>query len=96
MRGTRKYIPGRVVAITQFLCAHRCNKHLLGLGQHVKKSLIDAGIIGYQFGTVGVRCAFPFTIAYCYAPLTSLCTWYTAMESVWEQKLCPTRFNLAT
>ncbi|KAI0335944.1 dihydroxy-acid and 6-phosphogluconate dehydratase [Cubamyces sp. BRFM 1775] len=31
-----------------------CNKHLLGLGQHVKKSLIDSGIIGYQFGTVGV------------------------------------------
>ncbi|KAI0354922.1 dihydroxy-acid and 6-phosphogluconate dehydratase [Trametes cingulata] len=31
-----------------------CNKHLLGLGQHIKKSLQDAGIIGYQFGTVGV------------------------------------------
>ncbi|KZT73717.1 dihydroxy-acid and 6-phosphogluconate dehydratase [Daedalea quercina L-15889] len=31
-----------------------CNKHLLGLGQQAKKSLIDAGIIGYQFGTVGV------------------------------------------
>ncbi|KAI1793411.1 dihydroxy-acid and 6-phosphogluconate dehydratase [Ganoderma leucocontextum] len=31
-----------------------CNKHLLGLGQHVKKSLVDAGLIGYQFGTVGV------------------------------------------
>ncbi|KAH9936382.1 dehydratase family-domain-containing protein [Fomitopsis serialis] len=31
-----------------------CNKHLLGLGQHVKKSLTDAGIIGYQYGTVGV------------------------------------------
>ncbi|KAF9817307.1 hypothetical protein IEO21_03567 [Rhodonia placenta] len=31
-----------------------CNKHLLGLGQDVKKSLTDAGIIGYQFGTVGV------------------------------------------
>ncbi|RPD62346.1 dihydroxy-acid and 6-phosphogluconate dehydratase [Lentinus tigrinus ALCF2SS1-7] len=31
-----------------------CNKHLLGVGQHIKKSLVDAGIIGYQFGTVGV------------------------------------------
>ncbi|KAH9947588.1 dihydroxy-acid/6-phosphogluconate dehydratase [Amylocystis lapponica] len=31
-----------------------CNKHLLGLGQSVKKSLQDEGIIGYQFGTVGV------------------------------------------
>lgn len=31
-----------------------CNRHLLGLGQEVKKSLTDAGIIGYQFGTVGV------------------------------------------
>ncbi|KAH8104920.1 dihydroxy-acid and 6-phosphogluconate dehydratase [Phellopilus nigrolimitatus] len=31
-----------------------CNKHILGLGQRIKKSLTDAGIIGYQFGTVGV------------------------------------------
>jgi len=31
-----------------------CNRHLLGLGQQVKKSLTDAGLIGYQFGTVGV------------------------------------------
>ncbi|KAF5319999.1 hypothetical protein D9611_011040 [Ephemerocybe angulata] len=31
-----------------------CNKHLLGLGQEVKASLIEAGLIGYQFGTVGV------------------------------------------
>ncbi|TEB39816.1 dihydroxy-acid dehydratase [Coprinellus micaceus] len=31
-----------------------CNKHLLGLGQEAKASLIDAGLIGYQFGTVGV------------------------------------------
>ncbi|KAI0346040.1 dihydroxy-acid dehydratase [Trametopsis cervina] len=31
-----------------------CNRHLLGLGQSVKKSLTDAGLIGYQFGTVGV------------------------------------------
>lgn len=34
----------------------RCNKHLLGLGQLVRKSLYDAGLIGYQFGVVGVRC----------------------------------------
>ncbi|KAL1745121.1 dihydroxy-acid/6-phosphogluconate dehydratase [Schizophyllum fasciatum] len=33
---------------------YRCNKHILGLGQDVKRSLIEAGIIGYQFGTVGV------------------------------------------
>jgi dihydroxy-acid dehydratase len=31
-----------------------CNKHILALGQRIKKSLVDAGIIGYQFGTVGV------------------------------------------
>ncbi|KAE8540697.1 dihydroxy-acid dehydratase [Cryptococcus gattii VGV] len=31
-----------------------CNRHILGLGQRVKKSLMNAGIIGYQFGTVGV------------------------------------------
>ncbi|KAF8195427.1 dihydroxy-acid and 6-phosphogluconate dehydratase [Pholiota molesta] len=28
--------------------------HLLGLGQEIKASLVDSGIIGYQFGTVGV------------------------------------------
>lgn len=27
---------------------------MLGLGQRVKKSVVDAGMIGYQFGTVGV------------------------------------------
>lgn len=32
----------------------RCNKHLLGLGQEIKASLTSAGLIGYQFGTVGV------------------------------------------
>ncbi|KAF8899716.1 dihydroxy-acid/6-phosphogluconate dehydratase [Mucidula mucida] len=31
-----------------------CNKHILGLGQDIKSSLKDAGLIGYQFGTVGV------------------------------------------
>ena len=34
--------------------SYRCNKHILGLGQDVKRSLTEAGIIGYQFGTVGV------------------------------------------
>ena len=31
-----------------------CNRHILGLGQRVKRSLMNAGLIGYQFGTVGV------------------------------------------
>ena len=31
-----------------------CNAHLLGLGQRVKKSINEAGLTGYQFGTVGV------------------------------------------
>jgi len=31
-----------------------CNRHLLGLGQRAKASLTKSGIVGYQFGTVGV------------------------------------------
>ncbi|EJD50886.1 dihydroxy-acid dehydratase [Auricularia subglabra TFB-10046 SS5] len=31
-----------------------CNKHLLDVGKEVKQSIASAGIIGYQFGTVGV------------------------------------------
>jgi dihydroxy-acid dehydratase len=31
-----------------------CNGHLLGLGQRAKVSLSNAGIVAYQFGTVGV------------------------------------------
>ncbi|KAK2465320.1 hypothetical protein APHAL10511_002674 [Amanita phalloides] len=31
-----------------------CNKHLLGLGQEIKASVYKSGMIGYQFGTVGV------------------------------------------
>ncbi|KAI9631652.1 hypothetical protein KEM48_014638 [Puccinia striiformis f. sp. tritici PST-130] len=31
-----------------------CNGHLLGLGQRIKRSLVGADLIGYQFGTVGV------------------------------------------
>ncbi|THH20096.1 hypothetical protein EW146_g1175 [Bondarzewia mesenterica] len=31
-----------------------CNRHLLGLGHRIKVSLANAGMVGYQFGTVGV------------------------------------------
>lgn len=31
-----------------------CNRHLLGLGQRIKQSLVKSGLIGYQYGTVGV------------------------------------------
>jgi len=31
-----------------------CNRHLLGFGQRVKQSMAKSGLIGYQFGTVGV------------------------------------------
>lgn len=31
-----------------------CNRHILALGQRIKKSLVNSGIVGYQFGTVGV------------------------------------------
>ena len=31
-----------------------CNRHILGLGQRIKKSLVESGIVGYQFGTIGV------------------------------------------
>ncbi|KAG1750927.1 dihydroxy-acid/6-phosphogluconate dehydratase [Suillus occidentalis] len=31
-----------------------CNRHLLGLGQEIKASLVESDLIGYQFGTVGV------------------------------------------
>lgn len=31
-----------------------CNSHLLGLGQKIKQSIFEAGLTGYQFGTVGV------------------------------------------
>lgn len=31
-----------------------CNKHILGLGQRIKKSMAASNITGYQFGTVGV------------------------------------------
>ncbi|KAI9632288.1 dihydroxy-acid dehydratase [Dioszegia hungarica] len=31
-----------------------CNQHILGLGQRIKKSLVKSGIIGYQYGVVGV------------------------------------------
>lgn len=31
-----------------------CNAHLLGVGQRIRQSLENAGVTGYQFGTVGV------------------------------------------
>ncbi|KAI6030862.1 dihydroxy-acid/6-phosphogluconate dehydratase [Pisolithus orientalis] len=31
-----------------------CNRHLLELGKEIKASIYQAGMIGYQFGTVGV------------------------------------------
>ncbi|EIW80489.1 dihydroxy-acid dehydratase [Coniophora puteana RWD-64-598 SS2] len=31
-----------------------CNRHLLGIGQDIKKSLYETDLIGYQFGVVGV------------------------------------------
>lgn len=31
-----------------------CNKHLLALGQDIKASLVNADLVAYQFGTVGV------------------------------------------
>ena len=31
-----------------------CNAHLLGVGQRIRQSLDNAGVTGYQFGTVGV------------------------------------------
>lgn len=43
----------RVVANDRYE-GNPCNRHILGLGQRIKKSLVDAGIVGYQFGTVGV------------------------------------------
>src|SRR5277367_2552314 len=35
-----------------------CNMHLLALGKKVKESVMKAGLIGYQFNTIGVR-SFP-------------------------------------
>ena len=32
-----------------------CNMHLLHLGQKVKEGVMKAGLIGYQFNTIGVR-----------------------------------------
>ncbi|WFD31001.1 dihydroxy-acid dehydratase [Malassezia sp. CBS 17886] len=31
-----------------------CNAHLLGVGQRIRQSINEAGLTGYQFGTVGV------------------------------------------
>jgi dihydroxy-acid dehydratase len=32
-----------------------CNMHLLALGRKVKEGVQKAGLIGYQFNTIGVR-----------------------------------------
>lgn len=53
-KGTRKASLYTLQAFSLTLEHFRCNKHILGLGQRVKESLTKAGIIGYQFGTVGV------------------------------------------
>jgi len=53
MRETRTHFPFPFAIIFSTLDIS-CNKHLLGLGQEVKASLTKSGIIGYQFGTVGV------------------------------------------
>lgn len=37
-----------------FLGSNRCNKHVLRLGDRIKKSLTASKITGYQFGSVGV------------------------------------------
>lgn len=31
-----------------------CNMHLLDLGKHVKQGVIEAGLVGFQFNTIGV------------------------------------------
>lgn len=63
MKGTRAIRKQKTHSISRihptsnqppFCTLVRCNKHLLGLGQQIKQSLTDAGLIGYQFGTVGV------------------------------------------
>lgn len=53
MKETRAY-PSLSLPLPFLRVEHRCNKHLLGLGQEIKHSLQKADLIGYQFGTVGV------------------------------------------
>lgn len=53
MKATRKSLDFQVASILNSML-RSCNKHLLGLGQRVKQSIANAGLIGYQFGTVGV------------------------------------------
>src|SRR5699024_11662849 len=31
-----------------------CNMHLMDLAKHVKKGVLDADLVGYQFNTIGV------------------------------------------
>ena len=48
--------------------------HLLDLGKKVKEGVIKAGLVGYQFNTIGVRYPTRF------APQT-----YIVMEFPWER-----------
>lgn len=54
MKEIRKQVPTSLFFKKKKLLEHRCNKHLLGLGQEIKASLSKSELIGYQFGTVGV------------------------------------------
>jgi dihydroxyacid dehydratase/phosphogluconate dehydratase len=53
-KATRKEFLYSSRCILIFIQLLRCNKHLLGLGQRIKKSIDSADLIGYQFGVVGV------------------------------------------
>jgi hypothetical protein len=57
--------------------------HLLSLGRKVKEGVIKAGLIGYQFNTIGVR----------YSPLQSLTK---VTEYQWEQQACDIVFKAET
>ena len=54
MKATRMFSVLRPCEVFLIIGIHSCNMHILGLGQRIKKSLVESGIIGYQFGTVGV------------------------------------------
>ena len=54
MKATRMFSGPRPCEVFLIIGIYSCNMHILGLGQRIKKSLVEAGIIGYQFGTVGV------------------------------------------
>ena len=63
-----------------------CNMHLLSLGKKVKEGVIKAGLIGYQFNTIGVR----------YSSCKNYCVLIKkVMESPWEQQECVIVFRVA-